>query len=130
VRCAPPDNRPLPVERDTCAPWLDREVTLLTPRLRAVLALGRFGWEATLACTRRLGWPAPAGRPAFGHGAELELITPDAGKVALIGSYHVSQQNTSTGRLTVGMLDQVLAQVRGHAPGGSRAGPSGDRSRV
>jgi uracil-DNA glycosylase family 4 len=115
VRCAPPDNRPEPAERDACAPWLDREVTLLSPRLRVVLALGAFAWDAALACTRRLGWTLPPRRPVFGHGARVELTNPRRESVQLIGSYHVSQQNTFTGRLTVSMLDDVLAQARAAA---------------
>jgi uracil-DNA glycosylase family 4 len=113
VRCAPPANRPEPGERDACAPWLDREVTLLRPTMRAVLALGAFAWQAALACVRRLGWTTPPVRPRFGHGEVAMLHAPDGGEaVPLIGSYHVSQQNTFTGRLTEGMLDAVLAQAR------------------
>jgi uracil-DNA glycosylase family 4 len=116
VRCAPPDNKPTPLERDTCAPWLDREVTLLTGGLRVVLALGAFAWEASLACATRLGWtvttPGTRRRPRFGHGAEAELRTPTGRAVLLIGCYHVSQQNTFTGRLTQAMLDAVLARAK------------------
>jgi uracil-DNA glycosylase len=115
VRCAPPGNRPDPVERAACAPWLDREVTLLAPGLRAVLALGGFAWESTLACARRLGWTAPAGRPRFGHGAVTSLVTGGGRSLALVGSYHVSQQNTFTGRLTEAMLDAVLNEARQQA---------------
>jgi len=111
VRCAPPGNAPLPVERDTCAPWLDREVTLLAPTLRSVLALGGFAWDAALACARRLGWTVPVPRPRFGHGAEVVLARPRTGPVLLVGSYHVSQQNTFTGRLTEPMLDAALARA-------------------
>ncbi|MBV1849635.1 uracil-DNA glycosylase [Catellatospora tritici] len=113
VRCAPPDNKPTPVERDTCAPWLHREVTLLRPTLRVVIALGAFAWSAwwpTLSTVYGVRPPVP--RPAFGHGA---LFRPGdtAGAVpALLGSYHVSQQNTFTGRLTPAMLDDVLRQAR------------------
>lgn len=124
VRCAPPGNRPTPDERDTCAPWLDREVTLLEDGLRAVLALGAFAWEASLACAARLGWTLPpqAGprRPRFGHGAEVVLSVPRGGRVRLVGSYHVSQQNTFTGRLTEQMLDEVLALAATCAPGQGR----------
>ncbi len=126
VRCAPPANKPLPQERDTCAPWLDREVTLLLPTLRAVLALGGFAWDAALACTRRLGWAGPERRPVFGHGAQVALRPPGpaAGPpVTLVGSYHVSQQNTFTGRLTEPMLDAVLAQARAAATAGPAPSP-------
>jgi uracil-DNA glycosylase len=112
VRCAPPDNKPLPVERDTCAPWLDREVALVTPGLRVVLALGAYGFDGFLACARRLGWAVPRPRPRFGHGVEVPLGTPGGTVVPLLASYHVSQQNTFTGRLTEPMLDEVLARAR------------------
>ncbi|HEY6793984.1 MAG TPA: uracil-DNA glycosylase [Kineosporiaceae bacterium] len=112
VRCAPPGNRPEPAERDTCAPWLDREITDVEPGLRAVLALGSFAWEASLACARRLGWTAPARRPRFGHGAVAALVTSSGRPLPLVASYHVSQQNTFTGRLTEAMLDDVLATVK------------------
>ncbi len=110
VRCAPPANRPLPQERDACAAWLDREVELCGDGLRVVLALGSFAWQAALACVHRLGWSLPRPRPAFGHAVEAPLDRP-AGPVTLLGSYHVSQQNTFTGRLTEPMLDAVLARA-------------------
>jgi uracil-DNA glycosylase family 4 len=103
VRCAPPANAPTPDERDTCAPWMDAEVALLLPQLRAVVALGAFAWQATLGCLSRLGIDTPRPRPRFGHGAEVGL-----GGVTVVGSFHPSQQNTFTGRLTEVMLDQVL----------------------
>jgi len=97
VRCAPPANRPTTEERDTCAPFLARELELLP--WRAVLALGAFGWDAIV---RHVGADGP--RPRFGHGARAVLS--DGRPV--IGSYHVSQQNTFTGRLTPDMLDDVV----------------------
>jgi len=106
VRCAPPGNAPTPAERDACAPWVDREIALL-PRVRVVVALGGFAWDAGLALARRAGWPVPRPRPRFGHGAEAEL-----GSVTMLGCFHVSQQNTFTGRLTEAMLDAVLARAR------------------
>ena len=111
VRCAPPANAPTPVERDTCAPWLDREVDLL-PQLRVVLALGAFAWDAGLALARRRGWVVPRPRPRFGHGAEARLGGPPGVGVSLLGCFHVSQQNTFTGRLTEPMLDAVLGRAR------------------
>lgn len=101
VKCAPPDNRPAPAERDRCAPFLAAEAALLP--VRVVLALGAFGWDAAL---RTFG-PAPRPKPRFAHGAEASL-----GGLLLVGCYHVSQLNTFTGRLTPAMLDQVLARVR------------------
>jgi uracil-DNA glycosylase family 4 len=108
VRCAPPDNKPLPVERDTCAPWLHRELTLIRPTLRVVVALGAFAWAAWWpAMTAVYGVRPPVPRPAFGHGALVSQ--PDV--PALLGCYHVSQQNTFTGRLTPAMLDDVLGRA-------------------
>jgi uracil-DNA glycosylase family 4 len=110
VKCAPPANKPTPDERDRCRPWFDRELALL-PRLRVVVALGRFGWDA--ACT---AFGVRRGRPAFAHGAEAPL--GDTGLV-LLGSYHVSQQNTFTGVLTEPMLDAVLQRARQIGEGSS-----------
>jgi uracil-DNA glycosylase len=112
VRCAPPDNKPTPQERDTCAPWLLRELELIKPTLRVVVALGAFAWAAywpLLSSGYRMKPPTP--RPAFGHGA----IWRAEGAPTLIGSYHVSQQNTFTGRLTPGMLDEIFALAKTEA---------------
>jgi uracil-DNA glycosylase family 4 len=106
VRCAPPDNKPTTEERDTCAPFLDRELDLLE-NVRAIVALGAFGWNAALAALALHGHEVPRPKPKFGHGAEAVV-----GPVTLIGSYHVSQQNTFTGRLTEPMLDAVFARAR------------------
>jgi uracil-DNA glycosylase family 4 len=103
VRCAPPANAPTPEERDTCSPWLARELALL-PRLRVVVVLGGFGWTALWPVLAAAGYALPRPRPAFGHGVEVE----PRGPLTLLGSYHVSQQNTFTGRLTEPMLDAVL----------------------
>jgi uracil-DNA glycosylase family 4 len=118
VRCAPPDNAPTPAERDTCSPWLARELALL-PRLRVVVALGGFGWTALWPVLATAGYELPRPRPAFGHGVEVELAGP-RGPLTLLGSYHVSQQNTFTGRLTEPMLDAVLSRataLAGAVPG-------------
>ncbi|MGH3905356.1 MAG: uracil-DNA glycosylase [Pseudonocardiaceae bacterium] len=106
VHCAPPGNKPTPAERDTCRHWLVRELELLRPTLRAVVVLGGFGWQALLPALSAAGWPVPAPRPRFGHGAEVELDG-----LALLGCYHVSQQNTFTGRLTPAMLIDVLRRA-------------------
>ncbi|WP_018155284.1 uracil-DNA glycosylase [Demetria terragena] len=111
VRCAPPANKPTGEERSTCAPWLDRDLTLSLPYLRSIMALGSIGWNATLTAARRLGWDVPRPSPAFGHGAEVLLAVPDGRDVRLHGCYHVSQQNTFTGRLTESMLDAVIADL-------------------
>ena len=106
VRCAPPDNAPTPAERDTCSPWLARELQLL-PRLRVAVVLGGFGWSALLPVLAAAGYALPRPRPRFGHGVEVTLEGP-GGPLTVLGSYHVSQQNTFTGRLTEPMLDAVL----------------------
>ncbi|MDC5699142.1 uracil-DNA glycosylase [Intrasporangium calvum] len=114
VRCAPPANRPTTEEKATCSGWLDRdlELTAAAPTgLRAMLALGSIGWDAALGAARRLGWQVPRPKPRFGHGAETMLTRPDGSIVRLLGSYHVSQQNTFTGKLTETMLDEVIARL-------------------
>ena len=111
VRCAPPANKPDPVERHTCGHWLDRDLALAAPGLRSMLALGAIAWAATLASARRLGWAVTRPGPRFAHGAETALVTQSGRPVRLLGSYHVSQQNTFTGRLTEAMLDQVIARL-------------------
>lgn len=109
VRCAPPANAPTPAERDTCSPWLARELDLL-PRLRVVVVLGGFGWTALWPVLAAAGYTIPRPRPVFGHGAEVELSGP-RGPLTVLGSYHVSQQNTFTGKLTEPMLDAVLTRA-------------------
>jgi uracil-DNA glycosylase len=111
VRCAPPANKPTPAERALCGIWLDRDLALVAPGLRSMLALGAIAWDAILASARRLGWTVPRPRPRFTHGAETVLITADGRSVRLVGCYHVSQQNTFTGRLTEAMLDAVIASL-------------------
>ena len=112
VRCAPPQNRPTPQERDTCAPWLHRELTLLAPHVRVLLALGHYAWDASLRAASSLGCTRPSPKPRFGHGAEVLLPRADAPGVVLLGCYHPSQHNTFTGRLTPAMTDEVLARAR------------------
>lgn len=114
VRCAPPQNRPTPAERDACLPYAARELELLDAKV--VVCLGAFAWDAAL----RLCGVRP--KPKFGHGAEHA-----AGGVTLLGCYHPSQQNTFTGVLTPGMLDAVLSRARelsSQAQGPSGPGPS------
>jgi uracil-DNA glycosylase family 4 len=108
VRCAPPDNAPTPVERDTCAPWLHRELTLLRPGLKVIVALGGFAWAAYWPAIRTVYGVAPPRKVPFGHGVEWVAD----GAPALLGCYHVSQQNTFTGRLTPDMLDVVFARAK------------------
>lgn len=105
ARCAPPDNKPTPKELLQCTGFLDRELALFRPEV--VLALGRIGWDAALGYWSRSGVTLPRPRPSFGHGAEWR-----APGTLLLGSYHVSQQNTQTGRLTPSMFDAVLERAR------------------
>lgn len=111
VRCAPPQNRPTTVERATCAPWLDADLAIASPAVRSILCLGQIGWDAAIAAIRHAGWTVPRPKPKFGHGARAALRTPGERVVSLVGCYHVSQQNTFTGRLTPQMLDEVLATL-------------------
>ena len=101
VRCAPPANRPLPAERDNCLPYAGQELELM-PSARVIVCLGGFAWDAAL----RLD-PPPPPRPKFGHMAEFEL---PSGRF-LLGSYHPSQQNTFTGKLTEEMTDAVFRRA-------------------
>jgi uracil-DNA glycosylase family 4 len=134
VRCAPPDNKPTPGERDTCAPWLVAELAQLAGTLRVIICLGGFAWQALWAPLTAAGWAAPRPRPAFAHGAEVVLPPPSrlAGPASvrepagsapmasaaggdpllLLGCYHPSQQNTFTGRVTPEMVDSVLIRAR------------------
>jgi len=107
VRCAPPANKPLPEEIANCSVYLDREWQLLG-RKRVIMALGKIAWDAALQLARRQGIPIPKPRPAFGHGSEYRLLP----ELVLVGSYHVSQQNTFTGKLTPAMFDGVLRRCR------------------
>jgi uracil-DNA glycosylase family 4 len=107
VRCAPPANKPLPSELSSCSVWFDREIALLK-NVRVVLALGAIGWNAALVHFARRGIAVRSPRPKFGHGAEAR-IEPG---LTLLGCYHVSQQNTNTGKLTPRMIDAVLSRAR------------------
>jgi uracil-DNA glycosylase len=119
VRCAPPGNRPTPAERDACAPYLVRELAALD-RATVVLALGGFAWDAALRAFRALGSEISRPRPRFGHAAEARI-----GPWTLLGSYHPSQQNTFTGRLTRPMLVAVLRRAVDLAGAGPQDGTGG-----
>ena len=106
VRCAPPANRPTPDERDTCLPYLERELELLK-NCRTIVTLGGFAWDGSLRALRHLGADIPRPKPRFGHGVEASV-----GPWKLLGCYHPSQQNTFTGRLTEPMLDAVFSRAR------------------
>jgi len=102
VRCVPPGNKPSAAERQTCRPYLKREIRLLT-EMRTIVTLGGIAWDATLRTLRDLGYAVPTPKPKFGHGTEVKI----GRNLTLIGSYHPSQQNTFTGRLTREMFDAV-----------------------
>jgi uracil-DNA glycosylase family 4 len=108
VRCAPPANKPTPQERDTCLPWLERELAWLEPTLRVAVALGQFAWQTLWPVLGRLGYAVPRTR-RFGHAVECPT---DDGRLVVIASYHPSQQNTFTGKLTEPMLDAVFGRAR------------------
>jgi uracil-DNA glycosylase len=112
VKCAPPANKPTPAERDECRPYLVRELELLR-RLRVVVVLGAFGYEAAWIALKQHGAEMPARRPQFAHASEVRC-----GRLTVLGSFHPSQQNTFTGRLTAPMLDAVFARAKELATAG------------
>jgi uracil-DNA glycosylase family 4 len=107
VRCAPPANKPTPDERVACGPWLHAELDIL-PRLRVIVALGGFAFLQTLRVLADRGHVIPRPRPRFGHGAEV----PVGEGIVLLASFHPSQQNTFTGKLTEEMFDRIWARAR------------------
>ena len=104
-RCAPPDNRPTPEERDACLPYLARELAALS-EVRVVVALGAFAWDGALRAMAAGGQRPEGSRPPFGHAAEARV-----GRYRLLASFHPSQQNTFTGRLTPAMLDGTFVRA-------------------
>jgi uracil-DNA glycosylase family 4 len=121
VRCAPPGNRPTPEEREKCRPYLEAEIDLLVSvgnEVRAIVALGQFAYDQVLRIFRHRGFPVPSPKPKFRHGLEVPLNPPTVdsgfagGPILLLASYHPSQQNTFTGKLTEEMLDAVLSRAR------------------
>ena len=106
VRCAPPENKPTPEERDRCQPYLERELELLSD-VKVIVTLGAFGYESVWRALGASGVALPVPRPKFGH--LMEVTTPGA---VVIGSFHPSQQNTFTGKLTEPMLDAVFTRAR------------------
>jgi uracil-DNA glycosylase family 4 len=107
IHCAPPDNKPLPSEFKNCRPYLTEELERLK-NVRVVVALGLIGFKSYLTARKELGWNNPAPLPSFGHGLSCKL--PD--DITIISSYHPSQQNTQTGKLTVEMFDEVFRKAR------------------
>ena len=116
VRCAPPDNKPSPAERDTCIPWLAAEVAQVAGTLRAVVCLGGFAWQALWGPLADAGCDVPRPRPAFGHGREA-LLSLRGRPLLVLGCYHPSQQNTFTGRVNGEMVDSVFTRAREFAQG-------------
>ena len=114
VRCAPPANKPTLEERDTCLPYLVRELELL-PNVEVIVALGKFAWDAALKALSMAGVTIPKPKPRFGHLAEAPV-----GGYSLVGSYHPSQQNTFTGKLTAPMMDAVFERARALAGGSGK----------
>jgi uracil-DNA glycosylase len=110
VRCAPPGNKPSNVERDACAPWLSAELGMVSADLKAIVCLGHYAWQTMWRELGQAGRPVPKPRPAFSHGAEVDLDG-----LLVIGCYHPSQQNTFTGKVTGPMLDAVFRRASAHA---------------
>ena len=112
VRCAPPDNKPLPEEIDTCLDHLAAEVACL-PRLQIVVALGKIAWDAWFKVWARQGVMIRP-KPRFGHGTIVRAPrSVQSAELSLIGMYHPSRQNTNTGTVTAAMYDAVLRDVKG-----------------
>jgi uracil-DNA glycosylase family 4 len=107
VRCAPPGNKPSPVERDSCRPYLESELAALE-RARVLVALGKFAFDQLWRILQEGGDRLPSPRPRFAHGMEI-TVRPN---LTLMASFHPSQQNTFTGKLTEGMFDAVWARAR------------------
>jgi uracil-DNA glycosylase family 4 len=114
VRCAPPSNKPTPEERDRCLPYLVRELALLE-RVRVIVALGQFAYDAVARVLTASESPLPVPRRRFGHGSEAQ-----SARAVVLGCYHPSQQNTFTGKLTEAMLDDVFTRARALADPRSR----------
>lgn len=109
VHCAPPANKPTTEERRACGHWLQEELRIVEPAVRVIVPLGGIAWTATAGALRAGGWTVESAR--FGHGAAAVAATPAGRPVTILGSYHPSQQNTFTGRLTEPMLDDVLGRA-------------------
>jgi len=128
VRCAPPGNKPTVAERDTCAPWLAAEIGLVLGSVRCFVALGSYAWDALLRAMRALGADVALPRPRFGHGVSASVTLPGGPPIPVLASFHPSQQNTFTGKLTEGMLDDVLRRAGELAAVGTVTSHSADRA--
>ena len=112
VRCAPPDNKPSTEEKIECSGYLINEFELVMPTARTFVALGSFAWSAIIKSLRALDHQISTPTPKFGHGESFTWVAPDGIKRLVIGSYHPSQQNTFTGKLTEPMLNSVLKKAK------------------
>ena len=112
VRCAPPDNKPSTEEKNQCSDYLVNEFELLLPKARIFVALGSFAWSATIKSLRALDHEIPSPTPKFGHNKCFTWVAPDGIKRLVLGSYHPSQQNTFTGKLTEPMLDAIFKKAK------------------
>ncbi|KGA12658.1 hypothetical protein GM50_23810 [freshwater metagenome] len=112
VRCAPPDNKPSTEEKVECSDYLTNEIELLMPTARVFLALGSFAWSATIKTLRAMDHQISTPTPKFGHGECFTWISPEGIKRMVLGSYHPSQQNTFTGKLTEPMLNEVIKKAK------------------
>jgi len=114
VRCAPPDNKPSTEEKATCAPFMKREIELLLPTVKTFLVLGNFAWAALITQLTELGFKIPRPKPKFAHGAKFQVFSEEGQSFMIVGSYHPSQQNTFTGKLTQKALDEVILTATTH----------------
>ena len=112
VRCAPPDNKPSTEEKIECSGFFTREIALLLPTARSFVALGNLAWNSIYSTLKELDCEMPKPRPAFGHNMKFDFVGLDGIKRQVIASYHPSQQNTFTGKLTEKMLDSVIKSAQ------------------
>jgi uracil-DNA glycosylase family 4 len=112
VHCAPPDNKPSTEEKHECSNWFTKEIELLLPTAQSFLALGSLAWNSTFNALKLLECAMPSTRPKFSHGASFNFTDNKGKKCKMFGSYHPSQQNTFTGKLTEKMLNDVIAKVK------------------
>ena len=112
VRCVPPDNKPSLEEKNNCSHFLEEELTLLSTNLKSILALGSFAWGAAISSLKENGFVIPNPTPKFAHGKTF-VATNGSRKIKVVGSYHPSQQNTFTGKLTEKMLKKVITTALG-----------------
>ncbi len=110
VRCVPPDNKPSTEEKETCSKYLDQELALLSSNLKSILALGSIAWSSVISSLISNGFDIPKPKPKFGHG-ESFLASKGAKEIKVVGSYHPSQQNTFTGKLTEKMLVNSISKA-------------------